>query len=333
MKRIILILFLIITGLFGIGSTGGYGEAGSKVESFQVKVKLDLIKDDNTTVNIYNGDDFIEVKADGNSSAIADMLSATMPPNGKYRGIKITTIEFKKKAKIKVGGVMYYTKNINIPNGQEWNLTTDETQYGYTTTSAAQGGGQEVMSIIFPKILNITGSDTTLYYVNRYKPDSIKYETESDVEHSHWIGDTEVVNTFMPSKPEKEMTFEIEYSKTGEENLTNKVTIYLDENGDLTGAHMMRPRPQALNGSFMIGGEKSGNEYKLNFRNGDDYNDGVDGDDYYEVKVSLDCNSSHYSDLIVYDHNGTIISFPHSATTDGYILKNSGTATCSDVTF
>lgn len=329
MRKILLALLFIGISLFGAGYSWVLGEAGSKVESFQVMIKMDLIKEDNSTVTILDGSKFLEVKTDGNETGIGDTIEAIQPPDGKYIGVKFKVTKFKHKLKVVSAGTTYYTTKEEIASTSTWDLSTDSDDYGYTTTLAPQGG--EVTTVFFPKTLIIeSGSKASLIFINQYVPHRVIYETAGTVLASTWIGETSIVTTILPAIPSKSIAFDVRYSKAGETDMTNTITAFLDSKGDLIGAYMMRPEYKALNGSFLLSGTKTGNDYTFKFQNGDDSRlDGIDGNDYYNVKVALNCNNSTFSDLDINVVGGDTNADPSD---DGYSLAaTSGTVTCKTI--
>jgi len=66
-EKILLALLFIGSSLFG-----AIGDAGSERVSFQAMIKVELIKEDNSTVTILDGTKFIELKTDGNISILIE---------------------------------------------------------------------------------------------------------------------------------------------------------------------------------------------------------------------------------------------------------------------
>ena len=320
MKQIFLLLFLVSQSLLAT-----VGDAGSVRESFQAMLKVELIKDDNSTVTILDGTKFVELKTTASTTGIGASLSAIRPADGTYVGVKYTVTKFKHKLKVVSAGTTYYTVEKVVPNGGEWGLSTDVKDYGYTTTLAPAGG--YVTSVTFPTPLVLSsGSNAQLIWINQYEPNSVQYETNSNVENSTWIDETTKATAFLTAIPTKRVVFDIEYSKTNEPTLTNTVTVFLDANDNLLGAYNMRPDSnKALNGSFLIKADKTNNSYTFYFQNGNDSDDGVDGDDYYIVKVDLDTSNSKYSSMEieeVIDGAAPVTAKPDNQS--GYTLKTSG---------
>ena len=330
MKKILLAMMVLGSSLFA--GNGGIGEVGSVRESFQVKIKLDLIKEDNSTVTVLDGTKFLELKTDGSETGLAGELEANQPAAGKYMGMKSTVTAFKHKIKIVSGGTAYYTRDKEVGYGESWDLSTNVDDYGYTTTSAPTGGF--VTTVMFPKPLTITnGSDASLVLVNQYVPNSVSYETNGNIENSFWIDEITKASAVLPATPAMSVEFDINYTKNGSPDLTNTVTAFLDSEGDLIGGNQMRPENKALNGSSLTAGTKTGSEYTLRFQNGDDSDDGIYGDDYYDINVTVDCDNSTYSNLVIKEvrDGGTPVTAQPSYQ-DGYSLTTSGVASCTAIT-
>lgn len=316
---------LIATALFS-----GVGEITSKRESFQAQVKVELIKEDDSTVTILDGSKFIELKTIGTSTALAQELTANRPENGTYKGVKYTVNAFKHKIKLVAGGITYYTTTTTKNQDESWNLSQNDSDYGYTTTNAPSGGF--VTNVTFPKPLVLSsGSDANLVFVNQYLPNNVKYETNGNVESSNWIDETTKATAFLPSMPTKIVSFDVIYSKSGTTNLTNTVTAFLDSENDLIGAYMMRPSDHsALNGSFMLSGTKTNDSYNLKFQNGDDSEDSIIGDDYYLVSGTLNCTNTTYSNLSVNEvSNGGTATEPNNL--NSYSLTTTGSFSCANL--
>ena len=324
MLKIIIALFFLGTSLFA-----ALGEAGSMRESFQAMVKVELIKSDNSSVTILDGTKFIELKTDTNETGIGASLEANRPADGTYKEVKITVYKFKHKLKVVSGSTTYYTIEQEIANGVSWNLSTVESEYGYTTTNAPDGG--YVTTVAFPKSLVLeSSSDATLVWINQYLPNSLSYETSSTIAASTWIDETTKATAFLPALPSKVLFFVVSY-KDGSTTLTNGVTAFVDADGDLLGAYMARPDVNvALNGSFLTQGENNGNNFSFRFQNGNDNDDNIEGDDYYDINATLNCADSTYStysNLTVSEvQNGTTATLLPS-----YTLDENGDLNCTSL--
>jgi hypothetical protein len=327
MKKILLAILFIGSSLFG-----AIGDAGSERVSFQAMIKVELIKEDNSTVTILDGTKFIELKTDGNSSGLGASLEAVRPANGTYKGVKYTVTKFKHKLKIVSGNTTYYTTDKEVENGASWDLSTDENNYGYTTTLAPSGG--YITTVTFPKPLVLEkGSDASLVWVNQYLPNNINYETNGNIENSKWIDETQKARGFLTAMPTKTIEFDIIYTKSSENNLTNTITVFLDKDNDLLGAFSMRPdTDKALNSSSLTSGSKVNNDYTFRFSNGNDSDDGTDGDDYYDLNITLNCTDSSYSNLVINEViDGAAPTTAKPNNQDGYTLTTSGNIICTDI--
>lgn len=327
MKKILLALLLIGSNLLA-----DIGENGSIRESFQALIKVELIKDDNTKVTILDGTKFIELKTTANTSGLASSLEAVRPDNGTYIGVEYTVTKFKHKIKVISAGTTYYTREKVVSNGDSWDLSTNVNDYGYTTSLAPAGG--YVTTVTFPKPLVLEkGSDASLVWVNQYMPNQVRYETNGNIENSTWIDETTKATAFLPNMPTKTIVFDVTYTKALNPTLTNTITVFLDNKGDLIGAYEMRPDSnQALNGSFLLSATKIDNNYTFKFQNGNDSDDGTSGDDYYNINVTLNCTNVSYSSLSineVIDGATPITVKPNNQ--DGYTLTTNGNINCTNI--
>jgi hypothetical protein len=325
LKKILLALLFIISSLFS-----DTGETGSKNESFQIMVKIELIKEDNSLVTILDGTNFIELKTDGNTTGLGESLEAVRPENGTYKGIKYTAYKFKQKAKIISAGTTYYTADVNITEGASYDLSSDIDNYGYTIVTLPN----DVTTVTFPKKLVIAdGSDSSIVWINKYVLNQVIYETSGTIESSTNIREIEEATAFLPAIPAKTVVFDVNYTKTSNPTLTNKITAFLDKDGDLIGAYQMRPDSnKALNGSELLQGSKTNNDYTFRFQNGDDSQDGTNGDDYFDVSLSLDCTNSTYSSLVINEiEDGGTPTTAKPNNQDGYTLSVSGSIACTDI--
>ncbi len=327
MKKIILAIIFVGSSLFS-----AIGDAGSQRVSFQVMIKVELIKEDNSMVTVLDGTKFIELKTTGTSTGLGTSLEAARPSDGSYKGVKYTVLKFKHKLKVVSGATTYYTTQKEVTNGASWDLSTDVNSYGYTTTLAPTGG--YITTVIFPKVLTLaSGSDASLVFVNQYLPNNVRYETNGNIESSTWIDETTKATGFLPAMPSKTLVFDVTYTKASNPTLTNTITVFLDASGDLIGAYQMRPEnDKALNGSFFIQGSKSNNDYIFRFQEGNDSDDATDGDDYYDVSITLDCASSTYSNPVineVVDGGAPVTAKPNNEA--GYTLTTTGTVTCTNI--
>jgi hypothetical protein len=326
----------ILLAMLFIGSSllASIGDEGSKQESFQVMVKFELIKEDNSTVTILDGTEFLEVKSDLNTTGLGASLGAVRPANGNYKGIKYTVTKLKQKSKIVVGATTYYTKDKTIAEGDSFALgqTNDinsVSDYGYTTTTLPT----DVTTLIFPKILTLaSGSDASIIWVQKYTPNKVIYETAGTVEASTNIREDEILFSILPAMPTKTIVFDVNYTKDSNPTLTNTITAFLDKEGDLIGAYQMKPESnKALNGSDLTQGTKINNDYSIRIQNHNDSGDGINGDDYYDINVTLNCTNSTYSSLIINETQDGVSATALPNGQAGYTLTTSGNVICTDI--
>ena len=333
MKRLFLFLILIVGTVFG--GTYHVGEPGSEVDSYQVRLNLDLIRDDNTTVNILDGSAYLEVKCTGIEPCVADVINTALPPEGEYTGVIFRVTGFKYRAKVVSGGVAYYTTNQTVIHSHPWNLSTDIADYGTTTVTyrASDLAHGETNRVYFAKPMHISSSsDSTLILISKFMPNHIEYETESDMSHVTRISESEEALAFLPYMPKYKIAFDIVYkAPPGGTDKRNKFTIFLDENREVLGAFMQRIENMALNGSFFISGKKqSSTKYELRIQSGNDNRYGGIGDDYYTISVDLNCNTHKYGDLSITAKSSAGAPNPFPDTTL-YTLQTSGSIECMEI--
>ena len=318
---IMMIALLISSNLFGIVAISG------ERESFQVMLKLELIKDDNTSVTVLDGTEYLELKTDTNATGIGASLAGVRPADGVYTKVKYTVYKFKHKLHINDGTADYYTTDKSITQGDSWALSTSIADYGYTETVPAL---PFVTEVTLPKPLEIvSGTDANLVFVNKYDTGfGIDYTTSID--QATWIDEPTIATAFLPSVPAQTITFDIVYTDSSGSTLTNTVTLFRDANDSLIGGYMMRPTAAALNGSFLLSGSNNTTAYTLSFQNGDDSNDGITGNDYYDINVSIDCTYNGFNALVVDEIvNGVSVG---DTLASSYSLATRGSAICTTIT-
>ena len=310
MKKI-LIIILILNGLWAIGETR---------ESFQAKVKVDLIKSDNSIVNILDGSEFIELKTTGEDTDFGGVLSNSQIPLGEYKGVKITISAFKHKLILaNDDGQLFYTTDQTVAHNAQWLLSTNEDEYAHTTTLTPEGGF--VLSTTFPTLLKITDdNEANLIWINEFGG-AVTYEfpdgviNDGNLSKINWADEATLLRAFLPDMPTKKLSYTIRYTNDGAGVKENRVTYFLNTEDELIGAFMSRPHNQALNGADLLEGSKNGNIYSIKFQDGDDSNDGVVANDYYEVNVTLSCPNT--SENITISTSG-VAELPSAE--DGYTL-------------
>jgi len=330
MKKILIpIVMLILSTVFSQAVM-----EDNKRESFQAKISVNLIRTDNSIVNILDGTQFIELKTGSEATDFGGVLAGVTAPIGEYKGVTLTLSAFKHKLKIHPMDdyePMFYTTDREVAYGDPWLLSTNSADYGYTTTLAPEGG--LVFSTTFPKPLQITANgEANLIWINKfggtvdYKfPDGI--EDDGNLSKIIWADEPTLIRAFLPDIPTKMLSYTIRYTQEGESVKENRVTYFLNNSNELIGAFMSRPPNKALNGSDLILGNNDGNNYSIRFQDANDSDDGINGNDYYDVNVTLDCeadNPDRVTDISVEAHG--VASLPD----DGYTL-NGANLSCTDI--
>jgi len=321
----ILTIFMATSILFA--TTVPEPEDGSKIDSKQIMVKVDLIKDDNSTVNLLKGDEYIEIKSNSNTTAIADTLIKNLPEAGTYIGVKYKVEKIRTKARIVLNGTTYYTQTKDVNSSESWNLTTDSTKAGYTTMTPSFTDENFVK---FTKPLTISNANATIYFVNKFSKNiQLGWSNDNNPEHIYWIGEEQLYTGILPQEPKKEIAFDINYTK-GSSWRSNKLTIITDNNYSILGAHMMRPTENALNGSFFKDGKNTTNGYEIDIHNADS-----NQHKFFRIKVDVNCTSGTYSLTNIYSHDSinNIITFPEIVSSGGYSLQTTGSAVCKNITY
>ena len=298
-------------------------EVGSQIESSQIMVKVDLIKDDNSTVNLLSGDEYIELKSDANVSAVADTITSNLPAAGTYIGVEYTVKKIKTKAKIVIDSTTYYTRETNVSSGNGWNLTTDASKYGYTEMEPSF---TDKNRITFTKPLVISNADATIYFVNQFGPIQMEWSSSLDPKGVHWIGNEQYYTGILPQEPKKKISLDINYTN-GTSSKTNKLTILTDANNSILGAHLSRPSNFALEGSFFKDGEDIESGYKVDIHISDSSKE-----QFLRIKAKIDCENGTYElkqPIYLLKNNGTTNTLPDIP--QGYGLQMSGTATCKTI--
>jgi hypothetical protein len=328
MKKVLILLMLFSSMLFAVAMGMGEGEAGSKVESFQIDLKLTLIKKDGSKVVILDGSKFLEVKSASSLDSIADAIEIVNPQEGKYVAAEYVIKHFKFKLKIKKGGVLYYTKKDETvdPLSEHWKFTTDSSKYGHLTINAV-GDGEKV-AIKFPKPLIIKkGSSSSIVMVNKFKKKvNYFYIGADDIDHITWAGELEEILALVPDMPKALVSFDLIYTN-GVGTKRNKIYMLFDGDDKLLGAYMMRPNEtdRALNGTFAIESKQIGsNSFEIIFQDAMDSLDDIYGNDNYKLSFKLDKTTKKFSDLVINLSGATSIPA-------GFSLVANGDATWGEV--
>jgi len=317
----IIIAIFINSSLFGIVNITG------ERESFQVMLKLELIRDDNSSVTLLDGTKYVELKADTNVTGIAASLNTVRPADGVYTKIIYTVYKYKHKLHINDGTTDYYTTDKIIAEGDSWALSSDINEYGYTITVPATPIKTEI--VLAKPLELVSGSNASLVFVNKYDT-GLGVDYNSTLDTATWISEPTVASSFLPAMPTKTLSFEIGYVGSGDE-VRNKITLFLDNKGELLGGYMMKLSPAAFNGTYLTVGNRNGDDYILSFQDATDAADGVNGDDYYDVNITLDCTNSTYTNFTI----NVIVDNMNLGDVIGeqaiYRAVSLGDLTCSDV--
>ncbi len=322
--RILFLLVLFLAQMFS--DTPIVLSEGSQVDDMQIKVKVVLIKEDNSTVTLLDDNESITVKADSNTTALSDSIVQNLPSEGTYVAVEYTVKEIKTKAKIVVDGTTYYTRSKTVHSPETWDLTTDPSQYGYTTMAPSFVDKNRAS---FTKPLVIADASATLYIVNKFDKQVVATFSDSNPSHAHWIGESQLFTGILPAEPKKEVVFDINYTGSGLTPRGNTITMLTDANGSMLGAHMFRPQNAALEGSFFKDGDQNTttHEYSIYIHHANSTTGW-----YYHIDAKIDCEHSSYSDLsiAIFQSGEAHPPFPSST---GYTLTTSGTATCKDISY
>jgi hypothetical protein len=241
------IIILILLALFGYPFLliGGTGEEGSRMDGFQVKVtSIDLIRSDDTVVNVYTGTSFLETVGAENGS-IAGALSGHKPLTGSYKGIKLTTTDFRIKTALVISGTTYYTQTETLNEGDVWNLSSSESDYGFTTVQKAP----ESSTFTFPQPL-IVESDKPVDLIWALQRNGVVQFDGTGSSDITWAQEENVIRAILPSAPSKWVKFDLKTT----DGKSNTLSILLDGNGKILGGFCYRPENSAINGSWLSEG-------------------------------------------------------------------------------
>ena len=339
MNKILLTSILGSSLLMGQDTTG---DVGSKMESMQWKMKLQLVKEDNTKVTILDGTKYLEMKSGKLGSAFGAALSGTKPSAGTYKGLHIERYGIKQKGKIVVGAETYYTVDGLVAEGNSYNLTTDESQYG-TLEKDTTGFNQD---ITFTKLLVITDdAPVTLVHINKMFG-NIKAEHDGNILNTTSLGENAKFDLFLPEIPAKTIRFDVTYSHNSDNNKTTPITIFLDSTKILLGAISERDAfrdsntiAKALDSVTLLEGNLTSSMYNFKFAHKMDSEDGIIGDDYDNVKVTINCTNSTFTSLtadtyidnVKQTKDSTYSVDSNQGNFDGYNLNTTGSVVCKDL--
>ena len=323
MKKTLLALLFMGSSLFA-----QVGEAGSKVESEEIKLDIKLIKDDNTSVTILDGTKYLKLNGQSKTeTSIGQALEGTKPPAGTYTHIQWTPKGFRKQAKVVIGGTTYYTKNITVPEDDTtpWQVTTDINDYGKTVIeSGGAGSVTATVKVKFPQPLIVTNNKPVeLYTIVKFGND-IQYDSnDSSTQNIRNIGKEMTSFLFTSTAPVKKAYFVLEYVKNNT-TYKNGISLFFDKDNKLIGAYSSEGADGAdgaMHGGFVLEANDLGNnQYKLIVW--DDPDENGQNEIKHEVTFSLDCDNASYTSLDVNQWASNM---------QGGTLTQNGTATCSDI--
>jgi hypothetical protein len=251
MKKILLAILFIGNSLFG-----AVGEDGSKVEFEEMKMILKLIKDDNTTVTILDGSKYLRLNGQSETqTSIGQALEGVKPPSGTYTHIQWTPNGFRVKSKVKIGGVFYYTQNVEVPEDDTtpWQVTTDESKYDATTITT--GAVTATVTVKFPTPLVIADNKAVeLYAITKFGSDVQYSSTDGSIDKIRQV-EKEMTNfLFTSTAPAKKAYFVLEYLKDSV-TYKNGISLFFDENDKLIGAYSSEGvdgADGAMHGGFVL---------------------------------------------------------------------------------
>jgi len=299
-------------------------EEGSKIDSKLIQVKVELVKDDNSTVTLLDGNEYVEIKSDSNATAISDTIHKNLPESGIYIGVRYTVNKIKTKAQIVLAGTTYYTLDTSVNSGESWDLSTDPTKKDYTTMTPSFTDENYVK---FTKPLVISNADATIYSVSKFSKNIQLEWTDFAPEHIHWIGEEQIFTGILSQEPKKEINFDINYTK-GSSWKSNKLTILTDGNYSILGAHMSRPSMYALNGSFFKDGKDTEGGYEIDIHKADNSNS------FFRINVDINCSGGTYTLNYLYLHpTENTNTNPGIVSDEGYTLNTNGSVQCKDITY
>jgi len=315
-KKILLALFFIGSSLFG-----AVGEAGSSVDIDEVKLKVELIKDDNTTVTILDGTKYLKINGSSSTAtSIGQALEGIKPAVGTYTHVRWTPMGFRIKVKFIDNGTTYYSTNTTVPEDDttSWQFSTTETDYA--STIITQGAVTHTVTVKFPTALVVSEDKAVdLFYVSKFTGDvqySIRKATMAD---QTWVSNTLEAFGFITNTPAKIAQFDLIYNKSGTD-YKNKISLLFDENNNILGSHSSEGTggaERALSGGFIKESNTTSTGYTIT----------TEGEGFPQV-VSFDFNLSNCS-----NYSNLTVDRWQSSNPDmtGGTLTTTGNVTCSDI--
>ncbi|MEJ2468014.1 MAG: hypothetical protein P8Y51_02895 [Campylobacterales bacterium] len=266
---------------FNVMDLSETNEDGTRMESYQIKVlSIDLMqKDQNVTV--YSGTAFLESVGEGNGT-IAGTLNGQKPTIGIYEGIALTLSDYRIKTKVVIDDTAYYTREENVSEGDAWNLSENESDYGYTTVTRST---PETVKVWFPTPLSVESEFPVELFWALLRSGTVRYEG-TGVGEITWVGEDDIINALLPKEPSKWIRFDLKTT----DGKFNTLSILLDGEGRVLGGFCYRPETKAINGSWLSDASLNvDNSFTLTFVDGDDASQSI------EVNGSYDCINGKYT--------------------------------------
>ena len=317
MKKILLALLFIGSSLFG-----AVGESGSEVEIDEVKLKVELIKDDNTSVTILDGTKYLKINGSSSTTtSIGQALAGVKPAVGTYTHVRWTPMGFRIKVKFIDSGTTYYSTNTTVPedDATSWQFSTTETDYA--STIIIPGAVTNTVTVKFPSNLIVTADkEVNLFYVSKFTGDVQYSDNKATMQDQTWVSNTMEAFGFLTKTPAKIAQFDLVYNKSGTD-YKNKISLLFDENNNILGSHSSEGTggaERALSGGFIKESNTTSTGYTIT----------TDGEGFPQV-ISFDFNISNCS-----NYSNLTVDRWQSSNPDmtGGTLTTTGNVTCSDIT-
>ena len=313
-----LLILLSLAGLVwaAVLPSFGTGETGSKQDLFAVGItKFELKNSTGSYVTVYenNSGSYLNTVGSGTTS-LAGTLAGIMPPDGNYTGFRMTYTSFKRQVTLVIGGTTYYTVTQEINQSDSIAMSTDSNEYGVVTTAIA--ANEQTWESEFGHTLTVSqGNDVHIVWVMK-RNGLIQYETDGN-DNFTWIGESEIVRSFLPEVPSKLVTLELT-ADVG--TYANTVSILLNANGEYLGSHCFRPDNKMINCSNSVSGVITDlgngiNSFNLVFQDGSQTGD-------YNITGNYNCTNAAFGNLSI-DTSLTIQGTPDT----------SGEANCTAISY
>jgi hypothetical protein len=299
---------------------GSSDDANNSQDLFSVRIaQFELKNSSGDYITVYADENEIYLDTVGSgTSSLAGTLAGIMPPEGNYTGFRMTITSFKRQTKVVIDDTTYYTTAQDINQSDPINFSTDPIDYGVVTTAIPTD--ERTWESTFGHILSVSQSeDVHIVWVMK-RNGIIQYEVD-DNNDVNWLGESEIIRSFLPEKPSKLVTINI----TGDsETLSNTASILLNADGEYLGSHCFRPDNKLMNCSNSVRGtitgpvgENNATAFELVFRDGDQTGD-------YLVKGMYNCDKSAYNQLYIETNS----SNPLNGTPD-----ISGSVSCTNIQY